>query len=67
MPKRPGEPNMTYADIKLIKKKLKWKPNISLETGINKIIQNIDYWKDAPLWNKIKIYKATKTWFKYLS
>ncbi len=67
VPKRPGEPNMTYANIKLIKKELKWKPNISLESGINKIVQNIDYWKNAPLWNKVKIYKATKTWFKYLS
>ena len=35
IPKRPGEPNITFADIKKIKKKIKWKPKISIKKGIN--------------------------------
>jgi len=67
IPKRPGEPNMTFANIKMAKKKLKWRPLISLKIGINEVLENINYWKSAPLWNSNKIYKATKIWFKYLS
>ena len=66
IPKRPGEPNITHADISKIKKELKWKPRISLEDGIKDVINNIDYWKDTILWDKKKIKKATKNWFKYL-
>ena len=31
------------------------------------LMENIDYWKYAPVWDKNKIKKATKNWFKYLS
>ena len=34
IPKRPGEPDCTFADINKIKKDLKWKPKISIEEGI---------------------------------
>lgn len=67
VPKRPGEPNVTHADIKKIKKFLKWKPEISIEKGIKNVLENINYWKSAPLWDKNKIRIATKNWFKYLS
>tara|TARA_B100000989_G_scaffold191598_1_gene144357 strand:- start:55788 stop:56780 length:993 start_codon:yes stop_codon:yes gene_type:complete len=67
VPKRPGEPNVTHADIKKIKKFLKWKPEISIEKGIKNVLENINYWKSAPLWDKNKIGIATKNWFKYLS
>ena len=30
------------------------------------MLENIDYWKEAPLWTPEEIEKATKTWFKYL-
>ena len=30
------------------------------------MIDNIDDWKNAPLWTPNKIKKATKSWFKYL-
>ena len=65
-PKRPGEPNITYANIKKIQKDLKWKPVISFEEGVSKILDNIEYWRNAPLWNKSNIAKETKLWFKYL-
>ena len=65
--KRPGEPDITFADIKKIKKILNWKPKISIENGIKKILnEHINYWKDAPVWTPKKIDKATKLWFKYL-
>jgi len=65
--KRPGEPNVTFADINKIKKKLKWKPKVSIEQGIKIILEKyIDYWKEAPIWTPKKIHKATALWFKYL-
>lgn len=66
IPKRPGEPDITFADISKIKKDLKWTPQISFENGVQKILENIEYWKDAPLWNKDNIKKATQSWFKYM-
>ena len=66
IPKRPGEPDCTFADIKKIKKYLNWSPKISIEKGIKIIKENINYWKNAPIWTKDKIKIATKDWFKYL-
>ncbi len=67
LPKRPGEPEVTQADIRKIKMKLKWKPRIKFNEGVKEMLKDINLWKDAPLWNKKKINKATKIWFKYLS
>jgi len=66
IPKRPGEPDSTHADITKAKKLLKWKPEVSFEEGVKIMLDNIDYWKDAPLWNPNSIEKETKSWFKYL-
>ncbi|EJO77781.1 SDR family oxidoreductase [Leptospira interrogans] len=66
IPKRPGEPDSTFADIAKIKKDLKWFPKISIETGIGELLKNIDYWREAPVWTPDKIEKATSDWFKYL-
>lgn len=67
IPKRPGEPDSTHADITKVKKMLDWKPSISFEKGVQIMLDNIDYWKDAPLFTVKNIEKATKDWFKYLS
>ncbi len=67
VPKRPGEPDITFADISKIKNDLDWKPEISIEEGIKILIENIDYWKKAPVWDPETISVATKDWFKYLS
>jgi len=67
IPKRPGEPDITFADIKKIKKLTNWRPKISIEKGIDILLQNIDNWRDAPLWTPKKINKATKKWFYYLN
>tara|TARA_B100001248_G_C27341994_1_gene436756 strand:- start:53 stop:1042 length:990 start_codon:yes stop_codon:yes gene_type:complete len=66
IPKRPGEPDITHANIKKAASKLRWKPKISLEEGLNNVLKDILYWKNAPLWTKSKIKLATKSWFKYL-
>ena len=66
IPKRPGEPECTWADISKIKHDLGWKPEITLEEGVSKLLQHISYWEDAPLWDEDSIDKATKTWFDYL-
>ena len=66
IPKRPGEPDLTYANIFKAKKMLKWKQKISFNHGISIVLKNINYWKNAPLWDKRKINLATKNWFKYL-
>jgi len=67
IPKRPGEPECTWADITKIKTMLSWYPKVSFENGIKDVLRNIDYWKDAPVWTPEKIEEATKAWFKYLS
>jgi|TARA_B110000014_G_scaffold260275_1_gene249702 UDP-glucose 4-epimerase len=66
IPKRPGEPEVTYANINKIKRKLKWRPKVKIEEGVNLLLNNINYWKKAPVWTPKKIKIATKDWFKYL-
>ena len=66
IPKRPGEPDSTHANILKATKLLNWKPEIKLNQGIAIILENINNWKNAPLWNKNSIRTATKEWFKYL-
>jgi len=66
IPKRPGEPHATWADISKIIKELNWKPKVSFEEGVKEILSKISYWKDAPLWDEKSIDKATKSWFNNL-
>ena len=67
IPKRPGEPNRSLADISKIKSELNWKPKIDIEDGVKMLIKNINQWKDAPVWTPDSIDKATKEWFDFLS
>ena len=66
LPKRPGEPDCTWADISKIQSQLGWKPLVSFEKGVARMIENIDYWRQAPVWDKQSIAQATSQWFKYL-
>ncbi len=66
LPKRPGEPEMTYADTSRIKKLLKWEPKTSFEEGVEIMRRNKDLWKNAPLWDKKSIQRATQSWFEHL-
>ncbi len=67
IPKRPGEPDCTYADISKIRKLLGWEPKFSIEEGVKIMLQHIDHWRKAPLWTPETISAATKEWFEYLS
>ena len=67
IPKRPGEPDCTFADISKIKSELNWTPKISIEEGVNLVLENIEYWRNAPVWTPDSIANATEDWFKYLS
>ena len=66
IPKRPGEPDCTYADITKIRRDLKWQPKVSIKQGVDNVLANIDYWKSAPVWTPATIATATQDWFKYL-
>ncbi len=67
IPKRPGEPDCTFADIGKIQRVLGWTPRTSFETGVRIMLENIDYWREAPVWNPGSIAEATREWFQYLS
>ena len=66
VPKRPGEPDCTWADITRIKSELGWAPLVSFEQGVARMMETIEDWRDAPLWNPETIEQATAAWFKYL-
>jgi UDP-glucose 4-epimerase len=66
IPKRPGEPDRSLADVSKIKKDLNWKPKIKIEKGVKELLSKIDYWKEAPVWTPKSIKKATRIWFKLL-
>lgn len=66
IPKRPAEPDRSLADISKIKKIVNWEPKISIKTGVEMLLEQINQWKDAPIWTAESIEEATKSWFLYL-
>lgn len=66
IPERPGEPKVTWADIAKITRELDWRPQVSFEEGVGRILAEIDYWREAPLWDAQSIAAATDSWFRYL-
>jgi UDP-glucose 4-epimerase len=66
IPKRPGEPDCTFADVAKIARLLDWRAQTSLETGVARMLDRIDDWRDAPVWEPDSIADATKTWFAHL-
>ena len=66
IPKRPGEPDCTFANTEKITRMLGWRPRVSLEEGVNTMLANIEYWRNAPVWDPDSIAKATADWFAYL-
>lgn len=67
IPKRPGEPDCTFADITKISSVLGWKAKVPFEVGVKIMLENISYWSEAPVWEPNSIAKATEDWFKYLA
>jgi UDP-glucose 4-epimerase len=66
IPKRPGEPDCTFADISKVKRSLGWEAKISFEEGVQRILDTIEDFRDAPVWEPQSIEEATKIWFQYL-
>ncbi|HXZ03135.1 MAG TPA: GDP-mannose 4,6-dehydratase [Stellaceae bacterium] len=66
IPKRPGEPDCTWADIGKITRELGWRQKVSFEEGVGRMLEAIDYWREARLWDPASIEKATRTWFTFL-
>ena len=66
LPKRPGEPDCTWADITKIQRDLGWKQLVSFEEGVAQMLKNLDYWRQAPVWDPVSIANATKNWFAFL-
>jgi len=66
IPKRPGEPDCTFADTRRIQQVLDWKPRVSFEEGVKIMLSSIKDWSDAPVWTPESIDKATRTWFTHL-
>jgi UDP-glucose 4-epimerase len=66
IPRRPGEPDVTWADIAKITRDLAWRPQVILEEGVARMVAEIEYWRDAPLWDPESIARATRTWLDHL-
>ena len=66
IPKRPGEPDKTFADIARIKKLLGWSPKVKFEDGVRAMLARIEDWRDAPVWDEKSIEAATRDWFACL-
>ena len=67
VPKRPGEPDCTWADTSRIRTELGWSPQISFKSGVNTMLENINYWREAPVWDESSIEVATRNWFTFLA
>lgn len=66
IPRRPGEPDCTFADTSKVTRMTGWTPSVPLETGVARMLEVIDDWRDAPLWDEKSIATATADWFKHL-
>jgi len=66
IPKRPGEPDETRADVSRIHRLLGWHARVDFEKGVRIMLENIDYWRSAPVWTPESIETATRDWFRYL-
>ena len=67
LPKRPGEPDSTFADTQKIRRMFGWRPQVSFEEGVGIMLENIERWREAPIWEEESISAATQDWFKYLN
>lgn len=66
LPKRPSEPDCTFADVGKIRRLLGWQPKVAFDEGVRVMLQHIEQWREAPVWDAGSISDVTEDWFKYL-
>lgn len=66
IPRRPGEPEVTFADTGKIRRQLGWCAKMPFETGVRLMLEHIELYRDAPVWEPDAIAEATADWFRYL-
>lgn len=66
VPKRPGEPEITFVEITKARELLGYEPDYSFEAGVQAMLEQQDFWREAPVWEPESIAEATRDWFKYL-
>jgi UDP-glucose 4-epimerase len=66
LPKRPGEPDCTFADTTRIRKRLGWNAAVPFEEGVQRMLDHIELWRQAPVWDPDSVAEATRDWFRYL-
>ncbi len=67
VPKRPGEPDCTQADITRVTRDLGWAPRVDFPEGVAVMRAQLAQWQEAPVWTAETIAEATRSWFHYLS
>ena len=67
VPKRPAEPDRTFADTTRIRERLGWRPEVSFEEGVRRMLARLEDWRDAPVWTPESISRATREWFEFLA
>jgi UDP-glucose 4-epimerase len=67
VPKRPGEPDCTWADTSKIHAELGWEPRVSFEDGVAEMLRHIEYWREARVWEPQSIAEATRAWFSAMT
>lgn len=66
IPRRPGEPECSFAAVSKIQTQLHWKAEVPFEVGVDKVLATIEDYKDAPVWDPKTIAVATEKWFQHL-
>jgi len=66
IPRRPGEPDITFADITKIHAMLGWRAKVPFDEGVKRMLEHIELYRDAPVWEPEAIAEATADWFRYL-
>ncbi len=67
IPKRPGEPDITHANITKIQKALKWAPSVPFDFGVSALAAHAEDWKEAPVWTPETIAQETAAWHRCLA
>lgn len=67
IPKRPGEPDCTFADITKIQQALGWQPQVTFADGVGRMLAQLDSWQQAPVWTPDTIATATASWHRHLA